>query len=411
LRFPRRLLVLFTCASPLCAQTDLRPGSTQSARAEQVTKSTDELPNAPSTPSLEGPLQRLFTCLLLFGFSIVVVSLRAQDSTTGTSGNASLPEAPSVSVERSTGVSGTVLDPSGAVVSGADVTLTRVGESQGRAFVTGADGKFAFNGLPPGPYVIQVKANGFQPATSATFTITAGQAYEMPSVTLSIMSATTAVVVQPTEVIAAQQIKAEEKQRVLGVIPDFYTSYVWNPAPLNTKQKFSMALRDTFDPVTFVGVSLSAGIQQARNNFPGYGQGAEGYAKRWGAQFANGRSSDILSRAVFPSLFHQDPRYFYQGSGSTWSRISHAVSYAFVARSDSGHLMPNYSYFLGDLSSAALSNLYYPASSRGVGLVFSTAGIGLAGRAGQDLVREFIFKHITKNVPASGKPASNERNP
>jgi hypothetical protein len=112
-----------------------------------------------------------------------------------------------------------------------------------------------------------------------------------------------------------------------------------------------------FDPVAFVGISLTAGIQQARNDFPGYGQGAEGYAKRWGAEFANGRISIILSKAVFPSLFHQDPRYFYQGSGSTWSRAKHAVSDAFVARSDSGHLMPKYSYFLGDICSGALSNL------------------------------------------------------
>jgi hypothetical protein len=111
---------------------------------------------------------------------------------------------------------------------------------------------------------------------------------------------------------------------------------------------------------------------------------------------------------VYPSLFHQDPRYFYQGSGSTWSRIRHAVGYAFVARSDSGHLMPNYSSLLGDISSAALSNVYYPASSRGAGLVFSNAVIGVAGHAGQNLMREFVFKHLTKHVPSDGKPASTE---
>ncbi len=204
--------------------------------------------------------------------------------------------------------------------------------------------------------------------------------------------------------IAAAQIRAEEKQRVFGVIPDFNTSYVWNTAPLTAKQKFSLAAREMFDPVEFVGISLTAGVEQARNDFPGYGQGAEGYTKRWGAQFANGRTSVILSKAVFSSLFHQDPRYFYQGSGSTWSRAKHAVSDAFVARSDHGHLMPNYSYFLGDLCSGALSNLNYPASSRGASLVFTNAAIGLAGRAGQDLVREFLFKHFTKNVPGNGKP-------
>jgi hypothetical protein len=176
-------------------------------------------------------------------------------------------------------------------------------------------------------------------------------------------------------------------------------------------EKFSLSVRDTFDPMTFVGVSIGAGIEQARNTFPGYGQGAAGYGKRWGAQFANGRISDVLSRAVFPSLLHQDPRYFYQGSGSTWSRVEHAVSYAFVARSDSGQLMPNYSYFFGDLCSGALSNLYYPASSRGASLVFTNAAIGLAGRSGQSLIREFVLKRLTKHVPADGKPPNGTENP
>jgi hypothetical protein len=99
--------------------------------------------------------------------------------------------------------------------------------------------------------------------------------------------------------------------------PNFYTSYIWDAAPLNAKQKYSMAMRETFDPVSFIGTSVTAGIEQATNAFSGYGQGAQGYGKRWGERFADGRTSDLLSHAVFPSLFHQDPRYFYQGSGST----------------------------------------------------------------------------------------------
>jgi hypothetical protein len=352
---------------------------------------------------LGGHLKQLAVCGLFFGLFVAVAPLRAQDPTTGGSERAPLPDAPSASVAESARISGTVLDPSDAAVSGAEITLTEVGKSQVRFLVAGADGSFAFNDLPAGSYVILVEAKGFQPMTSAQFTIAANQAYEISRIKLSIAKATTEVVVQPTEVIAAQQIKAEEKQRVLGVIPDFYTSYTWSAAPLTSKQKFSLAAHQMFDPVALVGISLSAGVQQARNVFPGYGQGAEGYAKRWGAQFANGRISVTLSRAVFPSLFHQDPRYFYQGSGSKWSRVKHAAGDAFVARSDSGHLMPNYSYFLGDLCSGAISNLYYPSSSRGASLVFTNAALGLAGRAGQNLVREFFFKHLTKNVPGNGR--------
>jgi hypothetical protein len=136
----------------------------------------------------------------------------------------------------------------------------------------------------------------------------------------------------------------------------------------------------------------------------GYGQGTAGYAKRWAAKFADGRSSDFLSHAVFPSLFHQDPRYFYQGTGSKKSRLYHALSNAFVARSDSGHLMPNYSYFLGDICSGALSNAYYPATNRGASLVFTNAALGLAGRAGSTVLQEFLAKRFTKNVPGNTKP-------
>ena len=235
-----------------------------------------------------------------------------------------------------------------------------------------------------------------------------GQVFRMPNLVLSIAMVTTSVVVLPTEVIAAQQIKAEEQQRVFGIIPDFYTSYVWNAAPLNAKQKFSLAVHRAFDPVTLIGTSFGAGIEQLTNTFPGYGWGAEGYAKRWGALFVTARTSEMLSRAVFPALFHQDPRYFYQGSGSKWSRIRHAVGSAFVVRSDSGHLMPNYSYVLGAVSAGALSDLYYPASSRGVGLVLTNAALGVAGRAGQNLIREFVFRHLTKHVGGDGKPETSE---
>jgi hypothetical protein len=201
-------------------------------------------------------------------------------------------------------------------------------------------------------------------------------------------------------VIAAEQIKAEEKQRLIGVIPNFYISYVHDPAPMTTKQKFSLASRDTFDPVSLIGVGLTAGIEQANNTYAGYGQGAAGYGKRFAAQFGNGRSSDFLSHAVFPSLFHQDPRYFYQGTGSFTSRLVHAASFAIITRSDSGKPMPNYSYFLGDIGSGALSNLYYPHADRGMGLVFTNAAIGIAGKAGGTIIREFFSKRITTNVPS-----------
>jgi len=209
------------------------------------------------------------------------------------------------------------------------------------------------------------------------------------------------VTVRPTEVIAAEQIKAEEKQRLLGIVPNFYVSYVKDAAPLTTKQKFSLATHDTLDWTSWIGISVSADIEQANNSYAGYGQGAAGYGKRWAARFGDGRTSDYLSHAVFASLFHQDPRYFYQGTGTKKSRLYHAVSNAWIARSDSGKNMPNYSYLLGTMVSGALSNAYYPHADRGANLVFTNAFIGIAGRAGANVLQEFLGKRLTKNSSAS----------
>ena len=364
-----------------------------------------------------GRLKRDLIGCLLFGLTIVPVQLPAQSTSGPVSPSSpvrpgqSLPDAPSVAQKGEASVAGTIVDSSGAVVPGAVVSLLRNGEAQVSSVPSGADGGFTFSNLSPGAFVITVAANGFQQSNSAKFTLTENETYHVPNIVLAVAGASTEVVVRPAEVIAAQQMKAEEKQRLVGIVPDFYVSYVWDAAPLNTKQKFSMELRDAFDPTVLIGVSIGAGIEQAKNAFPGFGQGAAGYGKRWGALFANGRTSDFLSRAVFPSVFHQDPRYFYQGSGSTWSRTKHAVGFAFVARGDNGHLMPNYSYFLGNVSAGALSNLYYPDSSRGAGLVFENAAIGFAGRSAGNLAHEFLFKHVTKHVPGKGKPSDDTGNP
>ena len=152
---------------------------------------------------------------------------------------------------------------------------------------------------------------------------------------------------RPTEFIAAEQIKAEEKQRLLGVFPNFYVSYVQDAAPLSAKQKLALASRDTLDWTAWIGNSQIAGIEQTRNNYAEYGQGAARYGKRWAAKFADALSIDYLSHFVFASIVHQDPRYFDQGTGTTKSRLYHAVSNVWVTRSDSGKSMPNYSYLLG----------------------------------------------------------------
>jgi hypothetical protein len=305
------------------------------------------------------------------------------------------------SAEGSAAVSGVVLDGSGAAVPGAQVSLTHRDGTQLRSLVSGGRGEFAFTKLPAGYYLATINAKGFATFTSGEFTLSPQQSYEVPSISLSVASANSEVTVRPTEVIAAEQIKAEEKQRLLGIVPNFYVSYVHDAAPLTTKQKFSLATHDTLDWTSLVGISATAGIEQANNSYAGYGQGAAGYGKRWAARFGDGRTSDYLSHAVFASLFHQDPRYFYQGTGSNKSRLYHAVSNAWIARSDSGKNMPNYSYLLGTMVSGAISNAYYPHADRGANLVFTNAFIGIAGRAGANVLQEFLGKRLTKNSSAS----------
>ena len=367
------------------------------------------------TTWLRPPAVLTYASLLLLCAITAMANAQQQTAESGIS-SSSLPDAPqpqsgqqgsaeqAPATEGSASVSGVVLDVSGAAVPGAQVSLARRDGTQLRTLISGGNGEFAFTKLPAGSYLIIVNVKGFAPFTSAEFAVTAQQSYEVPKISLSVAMADTEVTVRPTDVIAAEQIKAEEKQRFIGVIPNFYISYVHDPAPMTTKQKFSLASHDTFDPVSLIGVGLAAGIEQANNTYAGYGEGAAGYGKRFAAKFGDGRTSDFLSHAVFPSLFHQDPRYFYQGTGSVKSRMLHAASFAIITRSDSGKPMPNYSYFLGDIGSGALSNLYYPHADRGIELVFTNAAIGIAGKAGGTIIREFFSKRITTNVPSDGKP-------
>ncbi len=306
--------------------------------------------------------------------------------------------------EASASVGGTVLDVSGASVPAADVTLLPRDGTASRSMASAADGDFNFVEIPPGSYFVMVSANGFAVFTSTEFAVVARQDYQVPDISLSPATNTTEVIVRPTELIAAEQIRGQEKQRLAGVLPNFYTSYIPDAAPLTWKQKFSLATRGTFDPVAMVGVGFAAGIEQANNSFAGYGQGAEGYGKRFAAKFADGRSSDYFTHAIFPTLLHQDPRYFYQGTGTIKSRLMHAIGSAFFTRGDDGRTEPNYSYVLGDMCSGALSNLYYPAANRGAHLVFSNAAVGLAGRVGGNVLREFLPKHSTTNVPGELTP-------
>jgi len=188
------------------------------------------------------------------------------------------------------------------------------------------------------------------------------------------------------------------------VIPNFYSSYDWNAPPMQAKQKFQLSARSLIDPVSFLTVAGIAGAEQNRNIFPAYGSGIEGYGKRYGAALANHVTGNLFAKAVYPSMFRQDPRYFYKGTGSGASRAFYAVSCAFLTRSDSGRRVPNYSHILGGFTAAAISNLYYPESDRGASLVLFNGLADIGTDAAANLVREFVLKGITSHVTKDNRP-------
>jgi hypothetical protein len=295
-------------------------------------------------------------------------------------------------------INGTVVDPSGAAIAGAHVGLKREDQSSTQEAVTGDDGQFSFGNAAPGPFQLTIEAKGFAPQGLSGI-LHPGETYNASRIALALAAEKTEVRVEAPRVeVAEEQIKEEVKQRVLGIIPNFYVSYVPNAAPLSSKQKFQLALRSTVDPVTFLLTGAIAGVQQANNSFSGYGQGAQGYAKRYGADYADAVTSSFIGNAILPSLLKQDPRYFYKGSGSTRSRILYAIANSVICKGDNGRWQPNYSDILGRLAAGGISNLYYPAQDRsGAALTFENAAIGIGASAAANLLQEFVIRKLTPN--------------
>jgi hypothetical protein len=207
------------------------------------------------------------------------------------------------------------------------------------------------------------------------------------------------VELSPNE-LADVQIKQQEKQRVLGFVPNFYVSYVPEAAPLTAKNKFELAWKSATDPVTFAGVAFLAGIDQAGDRWAAYGQGAQGYGKRFGAAYANVFDATFIGGALLPSLLKQDPRYFYKGTGSKRSKFFYAIASSFICKGDNGRWQPNYSDVLGSFAAAGIAKLYYPAKdSRGAGFVVSAAMIRLGETSLAGVLQEFVFPKLTPNRP------------
>jgi hypothetical protein len=209
---------------------------------------------------------------------------------------------------------------------------------------------------------------------------------------------------------AEQQIKQQEHQRVLGIVPEFNTSYLSDAAvPLTAGQKIKVAFRTTIDPVTFGEAFLVAGYHEANDDYGGFGWGAQGYFKRAGAAYLDSFDGTMIGNGLLPALLHQDPRYFRLGHGSTTHRLLYAISTSFICKGDKSRKWePNISNVGGNIAAGAISNLYYPAGNSGWGQTIGdgmlNTVVGTVGGVFQefwpDLSRKFLHKDPTHGLDA-----------
>ena len=303
-------------------------------------------------------------------------------------------------------LSGVITDMDGAMVPGATVTLRSAASTKARSTVTDSSGHFSFSGIEAGAFTLTITAVDMQGA-STQGELNPDESLELPPIALRVASANEEIEVSSLtqQELAEQQVKQEEMQRLGGLIPNFYVTYDWKAAPLTSKQKYKLAVRSMVDPATFIIVGGFAGLEQATNEFSGYKQGAAGYGKRYAAGLADTDIGAMLGGAVLPVLFHQDPRYFYKGTGTVWHRTLYALSTAVIARGDNGKWQPAYAGVLGDFASGAISNLYYPASNRnGAELTFENGLLSVAGTGVGNLLQEFVLKKISSGIKAHGTP-------
>jgi Carboxypeptidase regulatory-like domain len=353
-----------------------------------------------ANPQRNQAMQAKLRCALIILLSLCIRNLLAQQIPATPA--VQLPDAPSISV-----LSGTVTDTDEAIIDGARITLEDTETKATRATQSDANGAFNFFAVASGKYLVMITAPGFAPWKVEDIVIHPGENFVLPPILLGVESIKSTVDAITQEDLAEQQISAEVKQRIIGVLPNFYVSYIPNAAPLTRKQKFKLAIKVTVDPVTFLTTGITAGIEQWQGDFEGYGQGFGGYAKRYGATYGDRVTSTFFGAALLPSLLHQDPRYFYRGHGRVVTRALYAISTVVICKGDNGHWQPNYSNVFGNLAAGGVSSLYYPNSEKhDAQVTVDNILIGVGTGAIGTLFQEFLLKHLTHGVPpaASSHP-------
>jgi hypothetical protein len=187
----------------------------------------------------------------------------------------------------------------------------------------------------------------------------------------------------------ADSVNTVESKRIFGIIPNNRSSpSLKNYKPLTSKQKFEIARQDSFDRGTVALAALFAGEAQLTNANPSFGQGVKGYARSFGTAYADFVIGNYMSEAIFPTLLHQDPRYFRRSTGSKWSRLGYSMGQIFWTHTDSGGTQFNYSEILGNSTAVAISNAYYP-DNRSAGEAVQKLGVQIAVDMASNVLKEF----------------------
>jgi len=295
-------------------------------------------------------------------------------------------------------IQGTAIDSSGAPIYGA---LVSVEDANGSRYTTVTDdqGVFRISSLALGKYSVKISASAFSDWTKANVPASATPESELLAVLQVARQVTTVTVGVPPDEVAAGQISHELKQRTLAVIPNFYVTYESHPAPLSPKRKFHLSLRLLVDPTTFAAAGIGAGIQQGKNSYWEWGQGAEGYAKRFAAAYGTAAHNLLITSVLAASVLHQDPRYFYSGRGTAARRAWYAIESAFRTKGDNGKWQPPYAGLIGTVASAEISNTYYPGARTQYSLLGRSLMFHFVGLAAVNLGQEFLLKRLTSHKP------------
>ncbi len=292
-------------------------------------------------------------------------------------------------------VSGSVADQNGGPVIAALVTLSR-NDRTVQQVETADNGQFSFAGVAPGAYWLTITASGFK-SQSISFVMHAGQTYAVPRIVLGLAPLVTSIKVTPSRAVVAQyQLQHEEKQLVLGFIPNYLVTYYPHTAPLSAKQKFDLTFKTIFNPYTLGLTTAFVGGEQAAGMYSGYGTEETSFAKRFGASYATLGVGAVLGDALLPSILKQDPRFYYKANGSFGSKLLYAITRSVICKGDNGHWQPDYSGVLGHFAAGGIANLYLPPQNRkGTGTMVEDGLIGIGFDVFANILQEFVFPSLT----------------